>query len=367
MRTSFVLFLPALITCFTSCGPSTRTLASFVIEPWRSDDAPGGAVLVADGDSVLTREGFGLADLEAGAPNTPSTNFRLASVTKQFTAMSILILRDRGQLKLDDPISDFFPEGPPVWDSIRVRHLLTHTSGLVDYEDVMPETTTVPVLDRDVLRLVRVVDTTYFSVGTRYQYSNSGYALLALIVERVSGMTFAGFLRHEIFDPAGMSGTVAFEPGLSTIQQRAYGHSREDASSTGFRRTDQSMTSSVLGDGGVYSSVDDLLRWNRVLLSKRLVSHATLEEAFTPHITSDDGKVRYGYGWMIGEMEGWRTLEHSGSTIGFRNFLIRIPERSMFVVVLMNRADGPAEQLARGIASQVLRMRPRIPPTQARP
>ncbi len=354
MKKLVTAFIFLLSFIFASCATTSVDTMTDLLDEWDRPDIPGGAVLMAEGDRVIVSRGFGLANVESNVPNSIETNFRLASVTKQFTAMSVLILRDRGSLSLDDPITDFFPEGPALWRSITVRHLLTHTSGLVDYEDVMPETTSVPVLDKDVLRLVKGIDTTYFVPGSRYQYSNTGYALLALIVERTSGLTFAAFLRKEIFDPAGMTHTVAFENGISTVDRRAYGYSPEPGSASGFLRTDQSVTSSVLGDGGIYSSVTDLLAWHRILLSERLVSRATMDEAFTPHTTSDDGKVRYGYGWMVEEMEGMKALTHSGSTIGFRNFIIRIPEREFVVAVLMNRADGAAERLARAMAQMHL-------------
>jgi CubicO group peptidase (beta-lactamase class C family) len=346
------LFIVSLsLMLFASCATTTLDRMSGRIDAWEQSGRPGGAALVAQGDRILMARGFGLADVEADVPNGPETNFRLASVTKQFTAMSVLILRDRGALTLDDPISDFFPEGPPTWSSISVRHLLTHTSGLADYEEVIPRTTTVPVLDRDVLQLVKGIDSTEFVPGTHYQYSNTGYALLALIVERVSGRRFADFLQQEIFMPAGMRHSVAFESGISTVDRRAYGYSPDSTAVNRFRRTDQSITSSVLGDGGIYSSVMDLWAWHRILLSGRLVSQATLDEAITPHATSDDGKVRYGYGWMIEEMNGRKVLTHSGSTIGFRSFIIRVPETEFLVVVLMNRADGPAEMIARALAA----------------
>lgn len=351
MRYHHLLFASAMSLLLASCTTTRVDRTASLLDAWDLAGHPGGAVLVAEGDRVLFERGFGLADVEAGIPNTVETNFRLASVTKQFTAMAVLILRDRGAVALDDPITDYFPEGPAAWRAITVKHLLTHTSGLVDYEDVMPETTSVPLLDRDVLRLVKSIDTAYFSPGAHYRYSNTGYALLALTVERVSGLTFAEFLRREIFEPAGMRRSVAFENGISTVQRRAYGHSPDTTVAHDFHRTDQSMTSSVLGDGGIYSSVRDLLAWHRILLSERLVPRATLDEAFTPHVTSDDGKVRYGYGWMIEEMNGRKALTHSGSTIGFRNFIIRVPEREFLVVVLMNRADGTAERLARELAA----------------
>ncbi|MCU0453875.1 MAG: beta-lactamase family protein [Bacteroidetes bacterium] len=352
MSRTHLLLVCTTLTLVASCATTGVHRTNGLLEEWTQPGRPGGTVLVAEGDRIHLSRGFGSADVEANIPNGAETNYRLASVTKQFTAMSVLILRDRGSLTLEDPITDFFPEGPAWWRSISVKHLLTHTSGLVDYEDAMPETTTVPVLDCDVLQLVKPVDTTYFVPGSRYRYSNTGYALLALIVERRSGLTFATFLQKEIFGPAGMQRSVAFENGISAVDRRAYGYSPDTASASGFRRTDQSMTSSVLGDGGIYSSATDLLAWHRALLSERLVSRATLDEAFTPHATSDDGKVRYGYGWMIEEAEGERVLTHSGSTVGFRNFILRIPEREFVVIVLMNRADGEAERLARALAAE---------------
>jgi CubicO group peptidase (beta-lactamase class C family) len=355
MRNGVMILAVGSLLAIGSCAPSITDQVGYVLERWDRPDEPGGAVLVADSTGFRLEKGFGLADVEASVTNSPATNFRLASVTKQFTAMSVLILRDRGSLQLSDPILDYFPEGPAAWGAITIRHLLTHTSGLVDYEEVMADTISVPVLDRDVLRLVRSVDTTAFAPGTRYQYSNTGYALLALIVERVSGLTFASFLRKEIFEPAGMRHTIAFEKGQSEVTRRAYGYSTDV---TGFRRTDQSMTSSVLGDGGIYSSVNDLLSWHETLLSERLVSRATLEEAFTAHVRGDDGTTGYGYGWMVGTMDGERMLYHSGTTIGFRNFIIRIPDRRAVVIVLMNRADGDAEGIARSLASRLLKRKP---------
>src|SRR5262249_40168200 len=150
------------------------------------------------------------------------------------------------------------PELPAYADAITVCHLLTHTSGLLDYEDLIPDGTTKQVHDIDALHLLANQTTTYFPPGTQYRYSNTGYAFLALIVERVSGQRFAEFLRTHIFEPAGMKNTVAFEEGISTVSNRSFGYSRDGSS---WKRTDQSLTSAVLGDGGIYTSVDDLVHW----------------------------------------------------------------------------------------------------------
>src|SRR5438445_8042766 len=183
--------------------------------------------------------------------------------------MAVMILAERKKLSFDERLTDFFPEFPEYGRQITVRHLLSHNSGLIDYEDLIPKGTEIPVLDRDVLRLLMQQDKTYFPPGTKYKYSNSAYALLALMVEGRSGSTFAQFLKQNIFCALKMAHTLAYEQGLSVIPNRAYGYSPDGA---GFKRTDQSLTSSVLGDGGIYSSVADLRKWDQALYTSKLVS-----------------------------------------------------------------------------------------------
>ncbi|MBW3550139.1 MAG: serine hydrolase, partial [Proteobacteria bacterium] len=209
---------------------------------------PGASVLVVrDGETLVCRS-YGLADLEQGIATTPSTNYRLASMTKQFTAAAVLMLAEDGRIGLDDPVRRWLPSLHHAADAVSIRHLLTHTSGLVDYEDLIPASTTAQLRDADVLRLLAPQDRLYFPPGSGYRYSNSGYALLALIVERASGRAFSNFLRERIFLPAGMDGSLVQVPHGPTVQHRAYGYSELDA---GWARTDQDRTSAVLGDGGV--------------------------------------------------------------------------------------------------------------------
>ncbi|HET6784242.1 MAG TPA: serine hydrolase domain-containing protein, partial [Pseudoxanthomonas sp.] len=200
-------------------------------------DAPGASVLVLRDGVPLLRKSYGLADREARIAATPATNYRLASVTKQFTAAAIMLLVEEGRLSLDDGVRRWLPSLPAGSDSITVRHLLTHSSGLIDYEDVMPADFIGQLHDADVLRLLEAQNETYFPPGTGYRYSNSGYALLALIVERVSGQAFADFLRLRVFQPLGMAHTLAFVEGGPAIADRAYGYSE---STDGWIRTDQS-------------------------------------------------------------------------------------------------------------------------------
>ncbi|MEI2431705.1 serine hydrolase domain-containing protein [Lysobacter yananisis] len=296
---------------------------------------PGASVLVLrDGRPVL-RRGYGMAVLEDGVAAAPRTNYRLASVSKQFTAAAVLLLAQDGALDLDDPIKRWLPSLPKACDAITIRQILSHQSGLIDYEDVMSarfDADARQMRDADVLATLEGQDRTYFAPGGGYRYSNSGYALLALTVQKASGRSFAAFLRERIFAPLDMRDTVAYERGVSQVAHRAYGYSFEDGR---WRRTDQSPTSAVLGDGGIYSSIDDLAKWDAALYDGRLLSDASRRLAFAAHTPTDVAEVGYGYGWRItGE-----TLWHSGETIGFRNVIVRWPQRRLTVAMLSNRND----------------------------
>ena len=306
-------------------------------------DVPGAAVLVLSDGAPLLRRGYGFADLEERTAVTPGTNFRLASITKQFTAAAILLLAEDGRLGLDDPARKWLPSLPAAANAVTIRQLLTHTSGLIDYEDVIPASQTRQLLDADVLSLLEAEDRTYFPPGSAYRYSNSGYALLALIVERASERSFADFLRQRIFLPLGMTDTVAHQDGVDTVGERAYGYSEEPG---GWRRTDQSLTSAVLGDGGVYSSIDDLAKWDAALYDDRILRADSRRRAFAPTTRTDDPAIDYGFGWRITGDSLW----HSGESIGFRNVIVRFPERRLTVVILTNRNDPEPYRTALAIA-----------------
>jgi len=313
--------------------------------------SPGASVMIIQNGKVVLAKGYGLANVEQRIPCSPDTNFRLASVTKQFTAMSVLILAQRRQLSLDECLTDFFPEFPAYGRQITVRHLLTHVSGLLDYEDLIPKGTQLPVLDRDVLRLLLQQDKTYFPPGKKYRYSNTAYSLLALIVEARSGNTFARFLQENVFRPLKMNHTLAYEQGLAVVPNRAYGYS---ADASGFKRTDQSLTSSVLGDGGIYSSVTDLFKWDQALYTDKLVSRKLLKLAFTPGPETNHPDTRYGFGWYIGQYRGLRQIWHSGESIGFTTRIVRLPDKKFTVIVLTNRDEARIAEFPHRIADWCL-------------
>ncbi|MBN8713292.1 MAG: beta-lactamase family protein [Xanthomonadales bacterium] len=304
-------------------------------------DGPGASLLVVKDGKAVIRRGYGYANLEEHVKTTPATNYRLASVTKQFTAASVLLLQQDGKLQLTDPVRKWLPELPASDATITIGNLLDHTGGLVDYEDLIPADTKEQIDDADVLRLIATQNHLYFTPGSAHRYSNGGYVLLGLIVERTSGMDLADFMRQRIFAPLGMQHTLLYEHHRGPqVDDRAYGYSRVDGK---WLRTDQSVTSATRGDGGVYTSIDDMQKWDAALYDDRLLSAASRQVAFSAHEPLDDPDFSYGYGWRIG---GDGSLWHSGETMGFRNVIVRWPQQHLTVVILSNRNHGRPYPLA---------------------
>jgi CubicO group peptidase (beta-lactamase class C family) len=311
----------------------------------------GASVLVIKDRKVLFKKAYGLANLESKISSNTNTNYRLASMTKQFTAMAIMILAERKKLSYDDPLTKFFPDLPAYGKQITVRHLLNHTSGLIEYSDLIPKGTTTPLTDRDVLSMMKKQDRTYFPPGAQFRYSNSGYTLLGLIVEAASGISFPEFLRKNIFKPLGMTNTKFYQREDFTDRNRAYGYTQKESS---FEKTDQSLTSSTRGDGSVYSSVDDLYKWEQALYTTRLVSAETLKRAFNVGATTDDPKLGYGFGWFIGDYRGLKAIYHGGNTIGFTSVIRRFPEQKFAVIVLTNRNAASLAEIVNKIEDTYL-------------
>jgi CubicO group peptidase (beta-lactamase class C family) len=353
-HTRIILLLCAF--CFLSCAPYAwkDTLihsVDLLFSEYTSSSGPGASVAIIKDGKLFYSNAYGMADLESRTPCTTRTNYRLASVTKQFTAMAVLELVDRRKLTLDSHLTDVLPGAPSYMHDVTIRHLLNHTSGIVDYEDLVPDNQTVQVLDKDVLRLLRSIDSVYFPPGAKFKYSNSGYSLLALVVESISGQSFAAFLKKNIFDPLGMNHTLAHQQGFSTVDHRAYGYSRTD---TGFVRTDQSVTSAVLGDGGIYSSVDDLFKWDQTLYTESLVRSDLYDAAVTPARLNDGSRTTYGFGWFVEPYRNGIRFLHEGSTRGFRNAILRMPDKQLTVIILTNRNEGEPIQIARKITDLML-------------
>jgi CubicO group peptidase (beta-lactamase class C family) len=330
-----------------------------------SPDAPGAAVLVLRNGKTVFQHGYGVADLRTKRRIDAKTDFRLASFTKQFTAMSIMLLVHDGKLRYDEPLTEVFPDFPAYGKNITIANLLSHTSGLVAYEDVMdkqyagtPDEQIPQIKDAGVLAIMEQQTATKFPPGSAWQYSNSGYAVLAMVVEKASGQPYGDFLRQRIFKPLGMKHTLAYEQGKNEVPRRAFGHGPVK-DGTGWRETDQSSTSAVLGDGGIYTNLDDLKKWVKALDRYRLLNAEEMKPAYTPVVVPrkaadikamEDGKSEYqepwnrpnptyGYGWFLDPFKGHRRIFHDGSTIGGKTSIMRLPDDGLTVIVLSNRGN----------------------------
>ena len=335
-----------------------------------SPDAPGLAVLVRKNGRPVFEHGYGVRDLRSKAKIDAHTNFRLASFTKQFTAMAVMLLVHGGKLRYDEALTEIFPDFPAYGKTITVRNLLNHTSGLPDYEDLMDAvekakgpvwTPEKQIQDAEVLELLKKGKNAKFAPGTSWSYSNSGYVVLGLIVAKVSGKSYDDFLHTRIFAPLKMNHTMVFQKGKNRVANRALGHSKDG---TTFKETDQSPTSATLGDGGIYSNLEDLAKWddalrNHTLLSEKEfqpgLSPVRLNDGSEPHwpaAPNDDnlhpGKpVSYGFGWFLDPSQGRSRMWHTGSTMGFRTVIERFTEGSgLTVIILCNRTDLEPDKLA---------------------
>ena len=311
-------------------------------------EGAGASLLVTRDGKAIVRRGYGYANLEEHVKAGPETNYRLASVTKQFTAACILLLKQDGKLRLEDRVRKWLPQLPASDDKITLYHLLTHTGGLIDYEDLIPPNRATQLNDADVLSMIASQHRLYFEPGSAHRYSNGGYVLLGLVVERASGMDLADFMKKRIFEPLGMTHTLMYEHDRGPqVSDRAYGYSDVNGKWT---RTDQDTTSATRGDGGIYSSIDDLAKWDAALYTDKLLNADSRRMAFSAHEPTDDPDVSYGFGWRIAGNTVW----HSGESIGFRNVIIRWPNQHLAVIILSNRNEFQPYPLALAIGQLFL-------------
>lgn len=299
---------------------------------------PGFALLVMQKGKVLLQKGYGLADIQQQTLISPQTNFRMASVSKQFTAMGIMMLEKAGKLSFEDNLLTFFPEFNTITGkAIKIKHLLTHSSGVWDYEELISATQKTQVLDADVLSLLKNKAETYFEPGTKFQYSNSGFCLLAMVIERVSGKPFAEFITQQIFEPLGMKNTFIYDATKPQVN-RAMGYARGKNGEIMF--SDQSITSATKGDGCVYTSLEDYQKWHKALLKNKFVDlEKTL--ALISHPIENQANKTYGLGWFFSKRaDGSLEMSHTGSTCGFANIVVRIPKEKLLIVYFSNIANN---------------------------
>jgi CubicO group peptidase (beta-lactamase class C family) len=359
----------------SSQRPATKAgddVLADVVKP----EEPGFAILLRYRGGLAIQRAYGVRDLRTKTPLDATTNFRLASFTKQFTAMATMLLVHDGKLRYDQTLASIWPDLPDYGKAITIRQLLTHTSGLPDYEDLMEahEKAGGPgwsaerqIQDDEVLALLKAETRGKFAPGTSWAYSNSSYVILGLIVAKLSGLSYPEFLHTRIFVPLHMDSTIVYVKGKNEVRNRAYGHCKDGDT---FRETDQSPTSATLGDGGIYSNLLDLAKWDDALRKHTLLSAKEMSPALMPvqladgsqpHWPADPGEgnlhpgkpASYGFGWFLDayELHGAHPrMYHTGTTMGFRTVIERYTEQPLSVIVLCNRTDLDAQKLAHQIA-----------------
>lgn len=300
-----------------------------------------GAVLVASHGQVLLRAGYGLADASHALPNTPETRFRLGSITKQFTAMAVLILQTRGALSVDDAACRYLSDCPPAWEPITIHQLLTHTSGIPNYTGTpaFAAQEPFPVTPEEIIAPLRIRPLR-FAPGEDYGYSNANYVLLGIIIERVSGQAYEDFLREAIFERLGMSDT-GLEHTRAIIPGRAVGYENPTTEATYLD------LSNLFAAGALYSTVDDLYRWDRALADDRLIPAELRERMFTPV------RETYAYGWRITRPFDRLMVGHTGHVSGARTYITRYPDDDAVIIVLSNFESADVTTISLQLAANL--------------
>lgn len=324
-----------------------QTINNLVQEAYKSNE-PGVAVIVVRDGKTLYRKGQGMANLEFGIAIEPDMVFRIGSLTKQFTAVAILMLAEQGKLDLNDSITKFLTNYPTHDHLITVEHLLTHTSGVKSYTS-MPEWLPLWRKDFTVEELIdffknQPMD---FAPGKRFEYSNSGYILLGAIIEKASGQTYEQFIQHRIFSPLGMKHSY-YDCPQRVIPRRAAGY---DKGPDGYTNAAYLSMTQPYSAGSLASSVNDLALWDAALYTDQLLKQDTLQQAFAAHRLADGSETEYGYGWATSKLAGHLSAGHGGSISGFGSFAIRLPDDHVFVAALSNNTGTHPGELALKIAA----------------
>jgi CubicO group peptidase (beta-lactamase class C family) len=305
-----------------------------IVEKYHNEGFYNGTILIADSSGTLLKEAYGMADFDANKSLDVTSTFYMASVSKQFTAMAIMLLKEDGRLTFDDTLSTYFLSFPSWANSVTIRNLLTHTSGIPDYYGLgaaVPGFT-----NSDVVKVVERIDSLNFAPGDQYEYSNTAYVLLSSIVQQVSGEGFNEFMQKNVFKPTGMTSTVAYD---ETMPERINPCKGFDA---GGKEDDYQYFTT--GGGGLYSNVEDMYKWHQALQSYKLVSKATMEEAYKPMILNDGSTSWYGFGWRIDE-DNPNSVRHNGTLTSFRTYIERGLEDGQVIIMLNNVGKTKKDEL----------------------
>lgn len=341
----FLLFILALTEiCFAQISSEKSAQIDATMAKYIKDGVPGAAILVVQDGKILHKKGYGLANLQTKAPIDSNTIFEIASVAKPFTALTIMMLAERGKLSYEDSLDKFFPQISASMKKIIVRDLLRHTSGIPDYSVLAEENSQFKKQSRawkstaDVAEFISTLPKLDFPSGASWEYSNSNYVLLAEIAEKVSGRKFPQFVKENIFQPLEMNNSsVGVNPALSKNYAVGYAVGKQ-----GFKPPDNPLSIDIYGDGYIYTSLADLYKFDQALYTEKLVKNSTLKQAFDFGKLNDGTKVTYGFGWGLGRYLAMPYVSHGGDGYGFYAELIRFPEQKFTVAILCNNQQLPA-------------------------
>lgn len=313
---------------------------------------PGISIGIVENGKTVYKKSFGINNLITSSKLTASSNFNICSLTKQFTAIAILQLEQKHLLSLNDKISRFLPDmNKKLADAITVKQLLTHTSGIPDHYAYINTEGMQHAHNIDVYNAVKHADSTYFIPGTKFRYSNTAYCLLALIIEKLSGQTYNDYMAKYVFKPVGMKHTVIWHE-QAAIQNEVTGYERDSLNNLMQSGPDEHVFFSTEGDGGIYTSVDDYIKWFAALQSGKVFSKTIVDEARSIQFLIDKNKKSgYGFGWFIDEAEPLCSVYHSGDNGGFRTYSFSIPSLNYLVVIFANRNDVNVEAIVQQIVN----------------
>jgi D-alanyl-D-alanine carboxypeptidase len=315
-----------------------------------NDTLPGISIAILQQGKTVFRKSYGIASITTRKKLSDSANFNICSLTKQFTAIAILQLEQKGLLSLKDKLSRFFPGmNKKIAEVITIQQLLTHTSGIPDHYSYINTTDMHHAHDSDVYNAIKSIDTTYFTPGTKFRYSNTGYCLLALIIEKVSGMRYNDYLVKNIFEPAGMKHTVVWNEH-ATISNEVTAYERDSMNNLVRSGAAEHIFFSTEGDGGIYTSVNDYIKWFDALQAGKVFNKVIVDKVRSIQFMIDKNKkVGYGFGWFVDEQGDQHKVYHSGDNGGFKTYSFSIPSLQYLVVIFSNRNDINVEQLVQQI------------------
>lgn len=336
---------------FNSAYTQNTKAIDSILKSTYSDSLPGASVCIIKDRKKVYEKSYGIMNINSKQNITASSNFNICSLTKQFTAVAILQLEEKHLLSLNDNISKFLPDmNKKVADVVTVKELLTHSSGIMDHYDYTNTTNMKHAHNIDVYNAIKNIDSTYFTPGTKFRYSNTAYCLLALIIEKLSGKNYSDYMKENIFIPAGMQNTIVWNENAN-IKNEVTGY-EWDSASRSFKRSgaDEHIFFSTEGDGGIYTSTNDYIKWFEALQSNQIFSKNIIDKARSIQFIIDSAKkVGYGFGWFVSEDDIYRKVYHSGSNGGFRTYSFSIPSQNYLVVIFSNRDDIDLETIVQKI------------------